>query len=242
MSNSQFMIYNTDDGGLVNQTFVADSPMLIRAAGLQECVKIFMMVGTCYSCQPKDVLWEPIYTCGKAVELCPDNNTVIIKYPGKYSIGDPNENLVLQGDVNITAERNVDVGEEENCKGVTIVNRCENAVPITTQCDIAFQEKIDRIIENTNITPEPQWMRAYTLSSNPGFVQDIDGTRRIHAQNLTGETIFVSYDGTNWKEVLDRGFVEATSSFDLIRFALDSSSSAQLIVVVDHFGIGPVVY
>lgn len=119
---TQSFVYNSNAiSGIPNVApiFNVNRPTLLRAAGLQTCVPIYMMVGDCIECHPRDVLWAPLMCCGKPVELCPDANQVLIGTPGKYSVGNPTTApLVLAGDVNITKEEGVDaslVGKECAC-------------------------------------------------------------------------------------------------------------------------------
>jgi hypothetical protein len=107
MANQSF-IYNSDaENPNVNNPFTVERSALIRAAGLTECVDIYMAVGVCMDCA-NDIKWEPITKCGGKLSLCPDNNFLVIGVPGKYALGDPNTGpLTLLGDVNITKEEGV---------------------------------------------------------------------------------------------------------------------------------------
>jgi len=108
--SKQSFIYDSDDGGFKNNPFNVNKPVLVRAAGLTGCVPLFMAVGDCPNCRPQDVLWEQVFECGNPVEICPDDNILYIKIPGKYSLGDPlDPAYVIPGtDVNITKQEGVD--------------------------------------------------------------------------------------------------------------------------------------
>lgn len=162
MANQSFL-YNSTTGGPTKQTiFNVLKPNLIRAAGLEECVSIYMMVGDCADCKPEDVLWTEIFECGKPVQLCPDNTTVLLSIPGKYSLGDPNQPaLTLAGDVNITRENGVDASlvGKSNCTSES----SEVQLSIETSCtDPLF-------VEICNQTP------VETAMAELGCIADGDG-------------------------------------------------------------------
>lgn len=139
MASKQYFIYNTDDGGYVDKarsfTLTKGQQKLIRAAGLTETVEIYQMVGVCNECRPEDVLWEPVTSCGSAVSISADDNRLWLFEPGTYSIGDPNTQTVLAGDVNITGENftGVDVSTLGKCSDDSplIGDSCDN--PIFTE-------------------------------------------------------------------------------------------------------------
>lgn len=142
MSSNQFFIYDSDGSGWVskNRSFSIkpNEQRVIRAGGLTEEIQIFQMVGQCNNCRPEDVIWEPLYNCGLPVVLSPENNNVWVSLPGTYSIGDPNSNDILAGDVNITGERytGVDSSLLGKCSNneTTITNTCDNPVNVSL-CD-----------------------------------------------------------------------------------------------------------
>ena len=107
----------------VEPVFSVRTPIIIRAAGLTQCVPIYMMVGDCPTCRPEDILWAPVLCCGTPVELCADITQVVITTPGRYSLGLPSAApLVLAGDVNITKQEGVDpslLGKECACADST---------------------------------------------------------------------------------------------------------------------------
>lgn len=137
--SKQYMIYDTDGGGWKAQTFNvrAKQQFIIRSAGLTDTLPIYQMVGTCESCAPADVLWEPVTVCGEQLTVGPDNNCILIGKPGRYSIGDPLAPPVLAGDVNITGEQTsgVDTSSLGKCSdgGGSVV--IEGPVTIDSSCD-----------------------------------------------------------------------------------------------------------
>lgn len=129
MSSNQFFIYDSDDRGWVvkNRTFTIkpNEQRVIRAGGLTEEIQIFQMVGQCKDCRPQDIKWEPVFNCGSPLILGPENNNIWVVLPGSYSIGDPNNNIVLAGDVNITGERYTGVDS-------SLLGKCfESSAPLT---------------------------------------------------------------------------------------------------------------
>jgi len=128
----QVYLYNSTTGGPTKAIiFNVNKPVLLRAAGLTECVSIYMMVGDCPECHPLDVLWEPVVNCGNIVELCPNNNSVLVSIPGRYSIGNPNTApLTLIGDVNITKEDGVDPSLVGKCID-TLGDTCDEAMKVS---------------------------------------------------------------------------------------------------------------
>ena len=107
MANQSF-IYDSDaEIPNVNNPFTVERSALIRAAGLTECVDLYMAVGVCMDCA-NDIKWAPVARCGGVAALCSDNNFFVIGVPGKYAFGDPTAGpLVLIGDVNITKEEGI---------------------------------------------------------------------------------------------------------------------------------------
>jgi hypothetical protein len=139
----QSFIYNsntTAPNPNIEPIFNVKAPALLRAAGLQVCVPIYMMVGDCPTCRPNDVLWAPLMCAGKPVKLCPDVTQILLAIPGKYSFGNPlTAPLVLVGDVNVTKEDGVDaslVGKPYgNCCDDSEINQYQTAaIPVTFGC------------------------------------------------------------------------------------------------------------
>lgn len=96
-------LYNSDRGTNTakQRTFIVTKPIVIRNAGLVDCVPVYVAVGTCISCA-NDILWAPLSICGTPVTVCPDNTELILALPGTYCLGDPNaDGLMLPGDVNV---------------------------------------------------------------------------------------------------------------------------------------------
>lgn len=110
-------LYNTDraDNGAARRSFTvnADGPVVITNAGLTACVPVFVAVGGCAGCGFRDRIWRPLERCGNPVEVCPSTSHLYIYEEGQYSLGDPNNALVLPGDVNIVyrVDKNLTMSE-----------------------------------------------------------------------------------------------------------------------------------
>lgn len=165
MASAQYFIYNTDDGGYVksNRVFTLNKnqQILIRSAGLTTDLVIYQMVGICKECSPEDVIWEPVTYCGSTLTLGSDDTRVWIMEPGTYSVGDPTDNTLLTGDVNITGERFT--GVDSSSVGKSNCNPEPNPLlPVETAmaelgCIISDGEMIGKVIlcklidENTGV-------------------------------------------------------------------------------------------
>ncbi len=142
--SKQSFIYDTDGGGFKNNPFNVNSPVLLRAAGLTDCVPLYMAVGDCPNCRPADVIWEPVMSCGSQVELCPDNNQLLVSIPGKYSLGDPNDpSFVMPGtDVNITKQEGVDP---------SLVGKCGDTPPMSVELETSCTDPLFVEVCNQNM-------------------------------------------------------------------------------------------
>lgn len=111
------LLYDTDSGvnPAAKRTFtvIPGKSTMLTAAGLAptECVQVYVRVGEattvvgCSSCPgPADWIWAPLFRCGKAVELCGTNNSIVESLPGTYMIGPVTPDPVFAGDVNIAAQ------------------------------------------------------------------------------------------------------------------------------------------
>lgn len=131
-------LYNTDrKTNTANQrTFlVGKEPIVISAAGLEECVPIFVSVGACPSCGPRDHIWTPLMNCGEPVEVCPGSTYLTLSVPGQYMFGAPDPvELVLTGDVNVMANdlatNHIGLAvSETRCSGPEADIECPPSVP-----------------------------------------------------------------------------------------------------------------
>jgi hypothetical protein len=107
---------------------VGEVPVQISAGGLMQCVDIYVAVGDCVACGPGDVVWAPLSSCGKAVQICPDNNIAFFSIPGKYSFGNPATPLVLTGDVNV---RRNDLANLTSAQLEAISKKCSGPQEVT---------------------------------------------------------------------------------------------------------------
>lgn len=111
------ILYDTDSGSnpAAKRTFtvIPGKSVMITAGGLApaECVQVYVRVGEpttvvgCSSCPgPSDWIWAPLFRCGKPVQLCGDNNTLIESLPGTYMLGPVTPDPVFAGDVNIASQ------------------------------------------------------------------------------------------------------------------------------------------
>jgi hypothetical protein len=112
MANQSFIYDSDETNPNRNNPFNVEGSALIRAAGLTQCVPLYMAVGECLSCGVNDVLWEPVYKAGCPAEICDTNNLMVISIPGKYAFGNPTLGpLTLTGNVNITKEEKISAAQ-----------------------------------------------------------------------------------------------------------------------------------
>lgn len=193
MSNQTFL-YNTTTGGPTKGIiFNINKPSLIRAAGLTECVDIYMMVGDCPECRPEDVLWSPVQSCGATLQLCPDNNRVILSTKGRYSLGNPvTAPLVLAGDVNITREDGVDPSllEKSACSPTPSGEDCENAL-FVKMCDPVNDDGETPVAQSSRESEQACLTQADGLPRNVNVVTTYgsDGTTATRYYSVTGTLI-----------------------------------------------------
>ena len=67
-------------------------------------MQVYFATGKCITCGVHDLIWEPLMVCGQPIMLTPENNHIVIPIPGRYSLGDPTDPILLAGNVNITKE------------------------------------------------------------------------------------------------------------------------------------------
>lgn len=96
MSNNQVVVYNGNEGGWIYPTFdVINHPIILKAAGIDACLSVYMAVGNPDFCKHENYVWDELTQCGKPTQLCPDNNTLLITIPGKYTFGTPGNLAIL---------------------------------------------------------------------------------------------------------------------------------------------------
>lgn len=160
--SKQTFIYN--NGQNKDNPFNVNKPIVLRSGGLIDPVQVYMMVGDCPDCRPSDIVWEPVYQCGEALELSAENNQIAILIKGRYSIGDPNDPaFVLPQNVNITKQEGVDPSLLGKLSCSTSETSSEVPLTLETSCTNPL------FVEICNQTP------VETAMAELGCVVDGDG-------------------------------------------------------------------